>query len=270
MLNPLKNLSNINKSIFNKLMEEIMIIDLVNKISNRVIEKFKNKNKEFIEMKIVKEETENFILGRTFSLGQWFGYYLGMEISNELPKYTILVDTCLTTIKKYEIKSVNSNSKNKEKRKSFYPDILILKEINRKLMDEELPFKYENKKLLRRDKLNIYEVVAIIELKIDPGYIDINRFNESMDNVNKYIKNKEGFTFDRLSKIPQNNGMKTKVVKEKNIVCFDSKSIEKAVILATEANHSERIEEIKKVCNNNDFIYISLTDNKEHIRHVEW
>lgn len=34
-----------------------MIIDLVNEISSRVIEKFKNKNKEFIEMKIFREET---------------------------------------------------------------------------------------------------------------------------------------------------------------------------------------------------------------------
>ncbi|MDU1604721.1 MAG: hypothetical protein E6845_17325 [Clostridium sp.] len=203
-------------------------------------------------------------------MGQWFGYYLGMEISNELPEYTILVDTCLTTIKKYEIKSTNSDSKNKEKRRSFYPDILILEEINRKLMDEELQFKNENKRLLGSDKLKIYEVVALIELKIDPGYIDINRFSESMHNVNKYIKNKEGFTFDRLSMILQSNDMKTKVVKEKNVVYFDSKSIEKAVVLATEVNHSERIEEIKRVCKDNDFIYISLTDNKKHIRHVEW
>lgn len=207
----------------------------------------------------------NVTFGRTFSLGQWFGYFIGLEVAKILDDdWQVLIDTCLTTIKQYPTK----NNPNNKRRRSFYPDILIVKKVTDDI-SSYAEYLNENKRTITKHNLpldpkniNLFEARAIIELKIDPGYIDITDLRTSFSKINGYLNSNEEFSFKKIY-LKQDEEDDFHI---KNIVRFNSSEVLKCLVLATEANHSERIGEIKIVCNDEHFNYISLTSASRHIR----
>ncbi|WP_138420443.1 hypothetical protein [Aquibacillus sediminis] len=241
----------------------LSIEELVNQVKEETLSCVIKKNRELVDMKYNDFES-NVTFGRTFSLGQWFGYFLGLEVAKILNDHQVLIDTCLTTKKQYPTKSNPDN----KRRKSYYPDILIVKKITDDTSSYEEYIK-ENKRTITKHNLpldpkniNLFEAQAIIELKIDPGYIDTNDLRVSFAKLNEYLNANEEFSFKKIySKQDEEDEFYIK-----NIVRFNSEKVMKSLVLATEANHPERIEEIKRVCKDEQFDFISLTSSSKHIR----
>lgn len=239
------------------------IEELIESVRIETLSNLIKQNSDLIKMKY-NDFNSNLTFGRTFSLGQWFGYLLGLEIAKKLEDHEVLIDTCLTTIKRYPLE----NKPNSKKRKSLYPDILIVKKFIGDVAGYD-EFIQENKKTIKKYKLdaninytNIYDVKAIIEVKMDPGYIDLDELSSSFLKLNQYLIKNEEFSFKKIyTKHNEENEFFIK-----NIVRMNSQQVAKCLILATEANHSERIEEIKMVCEGKKFDYIALTNSSKHVR----
>lgn len=250
-----------------------MITEILDKIKYDVLRELIARNKEYIEMKITSGIDDNFIFGRTLSLGQWLGYYLGRKLARELPEYTILVDSCLSTLQKYPCKGNNK----KLRARQSYPDILVLQKAAveiKNLKEDEVEIAKNYNKTIKKYGLyenidestfHIFKALASIELKMDPGYIGVEDLQKSFKTTNEYIKNKERFSYEKLVRISENVLDKNRFFNLKNIIHYDDK-MEKVLVLATEANHSERIQDIKLACEANNVIYKSFTGKKKHIR----
>jgi len=243
----------------------IVVDELINRVKIKTLIQVIKKNIKLIEMKHNNFES-NVTFGRTLSLGQWFGLYLGLEIANELKDYEVLIDTCITTLKKYPTKNVNSK---RMIRKSRYLDILIVKKVSGDLSNYT-DFIEENTKVIKKNNLkniptiNLYDAEAVIEVKIDPGYIKIDDLETSFEVLNGYLDSKEEFSFKKIYKKDEENDFSLK-----SIIRFNSPNINKYLVLATEANHSERVPEIKKTCKDKKYNYIPLTNDKIHIRDLK-
>lgn len=247
---------------------------IIKAIQYKVLERLIDQNYEYIKMKI-NDINSNFIFGRTMSLGKWFEFFLGEELAKELDRNLILVDTCITTIKKYPCK----NESAKKQRKSIYADLLILDKIGKEklvsiqddIKDIKKAIRQHNEKVITENGVSekgyevtqFYEVKAIIETKIDPGYIKINDLNDSFQRMNDFINNKEGFTFKKQVQFP--NGKEDFL---QNFLFFNPDNIQKFLVLSTEANHAERVESIRELCDKEGYKYISLTDSSIHIRSI--
>ena len=247
------------------------------KFFRNVLYAFAKKNNEFLKMKEKKLE-KNMILGRTMSLGQYFGYYFGAELAKRIKKYVVLVDMAVTELEK---------NIGKKRRKTLCPDIMILKKIQAaknslynkiiKSNKKELGKLYKSQRNPKGkiEAFNLYQVKAIIELKIDPGYLpdEDNKAGlfKSFDIWSESQRKGYKFSFTRVITFDESEINKYYL---KDVVVFDrGVAVDKHLIFGCFKNHSERLEWIRPLCRekkinpNSPFSIIDLKTEK-HIREL--
>jgi len=157
--------------------------------------------KEYQDQKLHKlKNKSNIFLGRNISLGSKFQNILAQNLFND-SSYKVLVDYPICYKGKY-----NSGKKGK---KNLYPDILIL------------------------DKENMLK--ALIELKIDLGFLSKDFENNIRKTINAYRKNRE-MSYKKFVGFADSSDIHIEVPKR----------FIKIFIIVTKINHTDRVEPFKK------------------------
>ncbi len=192
-------------------------------VLDAIKESLKKLNKEVIKRK--KEKLNNntrVILGRSPSFSSFFESTLAKELSKVYPNFYFYVD--------FPIRILNEENKSiKNGGQSIYPDIMIVDKEN---------------KLLK----------AIIEIKLDIGYVNLDREENS----------KRDNDFEKANKIRFNKlvGAYSREEKEENeeIMLSISPKIKKIAIIVTKKNSHGREKGFEKILKKRGYTSIFLLE----------
>jgi hypothetical protein len=208
-------------------------------ITNALINAVISLHEEFIEShrERKKERPKKRVWqGRGVSLSSVFEMEAAKNISEVYPKYHFLVD--------YPI----SIYKNGTWLRTIYPDILVLKNFN-------------------IDKNNKCEVVAIIDLKIDLGYANMEYYEE--ENDTKFSEKERDIREASLCKFNYIVGAYSDEEKKLNddIGKLEAKmprkgKLKKIFIVCTKGNDHSRSERVEKALKEKGYKVLFLLDNK--------
>jgi len=249
-----------------------------------VLEKFEKENTENIELKNRKGD---LILGRTFSLGQKLGYWIGEAIAKKVKgtDYKVLVDVGLS-----------ESDHSGDKRKIIYPDILIVKKENTKSFNPNLismlqkenfagMFKFtSNGKIWGKEdydkaEIDCYRAYCYIEVKLDVGWFNSESFINDFERITKWAKSQKQLKFSRaVLKEPGEFNQLSKRNKNKpeeeyyylnNLLILDP-NLKKHIIIGCEMNDHGNINEyIRSNCPKYDIKGPHfLVDKTIHIRGI--
>ncbi|MFZ1971045.1 MAG: hypothetical protein WAU65_02610 [Candidatus Nanoarchaeia archaeon] len=181
-------------------------------------------NKEASKGKINKLENGTKVhRGRSPSLSSFFEFTLAEELSKAYPNYNFYVD--------YPIRLLDENDISiKTKGQSINPDIMISDKEN---------------KILK----------AIIEIKIDIGYIDVNR--EKLSKRDSYLKQAKKIKFNLIV------GAYSDKEKEKNETIYLGvpSKLRKIAIIVTAKNHYHNKDEFEEILKEKGYTPIFLLES---------
>lgn len=228
-----------------------MIVNMINGIINAIV----NLNSEFKknhELKI-NDPNSNVRIGRSSSVSHIFEREIATLLSTQYKEYLFLVDYPITLLDK-DSKNLTHTQNNKTiKVSTIYPDILVIKNISVK----------ENKQgNFTKDNKNS-EVVAIIDLKLDLGYVDLEYYRGCKNNnfqcrENNLRKSKK-CSFNYIT------GAYSKAEKEINksigkLYATIPKSYKRISIVCTKQNSHNRHKEYEKIMTKLGYTVVFLLD----------
>ncbi|MCK4422202.1 hypothetical protein KAW48_10425 [candidate division WOR-3 bacterium] len=212
-----------------------MTKDITNALVNSVNSLHKN-FQESHQKRLDEKNQERVWQGRGKSLSSVFEMETAKNISEVHPKYHFLVD--------YPI----SIYKGERRLRTIYPDILILKNFNPK----------------KNDKC---EVVAIIDLKIDLGYANMEYYEEKTDK--KFSSKEKQIEEASICKFNYIVGGYSKEEKKLNVEIgkLEAKmpgkgKLKKIFIICTKGNDHSRSEKIEKILKKKEYNVLFLLDDK--------
>ena len=208
-------------------------------ITNALFKSVNSLHKSFQEShqkRLDEKNKERVWQGRGVSLSSVFEMETAKNISVLYPEYYFLVD--------YPI----SIYKNETWLRTIYPDILVLKNFN-------------------FNKNNKCEVVAIIDLKIDLGYANMEYYEEKTDK--KFSSKEKQIEEASICKFNYIVGGYSKEEKKLNVEIgkLEAKmpgkgKLKKIFIICTKGNDHSRSEKIEKILKKKEYNVLFLLDDK--------
>jgi len=142
----------------------------------KIIEALKNLNNRFRENHKLKINTDKVRIGRSNSVSYVFEREIAKILSDKFPQYLFLVDYPISLLDAYNNILTYNNGEETKNVQPVYPDILVVSGINVTKSDSG-GYSATN---------NNGQVIALLDLKIDLGYVDLKYYEGEKSNKKSF------------------------------------------------------------------------------------